>query len=162
MLFKTKAKTLENLSTVVKCAGILPQICFTKDEWEKKSSMVLHRIKDKNWLSIPLIVRSSSLAEDTDGESQAGRYKSVLNVSGEKNIVQAVKGVINSYSKAKSIDQVFIQPMLQDVDVSGVAFSLDPNTGAPYIVINYDDTTGCTNTVTSGKSKDLKTSFWTG
>ena len=35
--------------------------------------------------------------------------------------------------------------------MSGVIFTQELNTGAPYYVINYDDISGLTNTVTSGE-----------
>ena len=40
--------------------------------------------------------------------------------------------------------------MVQNTTCSGVVFTHDLNTGAPYYVVNYDDATGTTNTVTSG------------
>ena len=47
-------------------------------------------------------------------------------------------------------DEVIIQVMVQDTTMSGVIFTHDLNTGAPYYVINYDDKSGLTDTVTSG------------
>ncbi len=52
-----------------------------------------------------------------------------------------------SYGKAEPADEVLIQPMLRDVVRAGVAFSHDPNTAAPYRVINWtegDDTAAVT------------------
>ena len=41
--------------------------------------------------------------------------------------------------------------MIQKTIVSGVIFTNEINKGAPYYVINYDDVSGKTDTVTSGK-----------
>ena len=40
--------------------------------------------------------------------------------------------------------------MIKNVSMSGVIFTKDINTGAPYYVVNYDDETGRTDTVTAG------------
>ncbi len=42
--------------------------------------------------------------------------------------------------------------MIQNTYLSGVIFTHNLNNGAPYYVINYDDVSGLTNTVTSGTS----------
>ena len=55
-------------------------------------------------------------------------------------------------------NQVFVQPMLSNVLMAGVAFTRDPNGGGPYFVINYDDRSGRTDLVTSGRAAvDQKT-----
>ena len=41
--------------------------------------------------------------------------------------------------------------MVRNIYSSGVIFTKDLETGANYYVINYDDVTGKTNTVTSGQ-----------
>lgn len=46
--------------------------------------------------------------------------------------------------------------MVQEFQISGVAFTRDPNTGGHYFVINYDNSSGCTNTVTPGNFNNLK------
>jgi hypothetical protein len=43
--------------------------------------------------------------------------------------------------------------MVQNTSMSGVVFTHDLNTGAPYYVINYDDQSGLTDTVTSGNGE---------
>ena len=43
--------------------------------------------------------------------------------------------------------------MIDDVSASGVIFTRDTNSGAPYFVINYDDETGRTDTVTDGSGE---------
>ena len=40
--------------------------------------------------------------------------------------------------------------MVQNTVCSGVVFTHELNTGAPYYVVNYDDSSGSTNSVTSG------------
>lgn len=47
--------------------------------------------------------------------------------------------------------------MIREVSVSGVAFTCDPSNGGHYYVINYDERTGDTTAVTSGRSNDVST-----
>ena len=72
-----------------------------------------------------------------------------------------IEQVIASYGRDKlaenSADQVLVQSMLSNVSMSGVLFTQDLNTGAPYYVINYDDETGRTDTVTSGGAYSNRT-----
>ena len=51
------------------------------------------------------------------------------------------------------LNQIILQDMILKPDISGVIFSKEPNTNAPYYVINYDDISGLTDTVTSGSSE---------
>ena len=53
-----------------------------------------------------------------------------------------------STQKLNSLNQVLVQPMLENVDICGVAFTADPGTRGHYYVINYDET-GSTSSVTS-------------
>ena len=105
--------------------------------------------------SSKIIVRSSAADEDGQTISSAGEYSSVQNVS-SNNIVQiaeAISTVIASYEKKRPLlsgDEVIIQDMVQNTTMSGVVFTHDLNTGAPYYVVNYDDKSGLTDTVTSG------------
>ena len=43
--------------------------------------------------------------------------------------------------------------MIKDINTSGVVFTKELNTGSFYYVINYDDITGLSNSVTSGSGK---------
>lgn len=169
--FATKAETLSSLGggvgrKSIKTAKILPCVIFTVYEWKNKKESVLKKIINKGFSDIEVIVRSSSFDEDLNNSSNAGKYNSILNVNGLKNISKAIDEVINSYmlsdvdfTNSNIKNQVFIQPMLKNVTISGVAFSIDPNTGGNYIIINYDDSTGLTNTVTSGDSLNIKTFY---
>ncbi len=100
-----------------------------------------------------LAVRSSSLQEDCASSSAAGEFDSVLNVvsTDYDKLFKAITRVIESYgSKSSGDDEVIVQEMVEDTNMSGVVFTQDLNTGAPYYVINYDDQSGKTDTVTSG------------
>ena len=55
------------------------------------------------------------------------------------NLEESIDEVIKSYGDWHEDNQVLIQPMLKNVVSSGVAFSHDPNTCAPYRVINWSE-----------------------
>ena len=59
--------------------------------------------------------------------------------------------MIESYGRADDpSDEVIIQEMVVNPSMSGVLFTYDHTNSSPYFVINYDDMSGKTNTVTSG------------
>lgn len=155
----TKAETLERLGPMLRSASVLPQVRFTVAEWRSAPEAVCAQIAAQPWCTQPLIVRSSAQNEDGGSASQAGKYQSVGNVRGAVQIRQAIGQVIGSFGTGQGADQVFIQPMLRDVSMAGVAFSRDPNSGGPYLVINYDNSSGRTEAVTSGADAELKTFF---
>ncbi|MBI5241746.1 MAG: phosphoenolpyruvate synthase [Elusimicrobia bacterium] len=157
--FGSKAETLERLGAVLKTAKVLPQVRFLPAQWAQDPSSILARLRRAGWLSQPLIVRSSAAAEDAPRSTMAGHFKTVLDVRGEAALRKAVAEVVGSYGRGRRGDQAFIQPMLRGVAVSGVAFSRDPNTGGDYLVVNYDDASSRTDTVTSGLSNALKTFY---
>jgi hypothetical protein len=128
---------------------------------------VLRRIRN-TFSDNTVIVRSSASSEDGNVTSHAGAFLSVPNVSAsDREHLQAViDDVIASYTKRcipsdddGADDQVIIQRMIERVSLSGVLFTQDPSTGAPYYVINYDDQTGSTDAVTSGTSYHNRTLY---
>ena len=155
--FGTKAETLERLAPLLQSGRVLPQARFTVGDWRRNRDEVLNALERADWEGRALIVRSSAIAEDLAGASQAGRYDSVADVQGPKEAEAAIERVIGSFGPASDENQVFVQPMLSAVALAGVAFTRDPNGGGPYYVINYDDNSGRTNTVTSGMAAGLKT-----
>lgn len=150
----TKSETLALLYGKLKYAEVLPQYTFTVDEWEKSREEIKNQFLAVGW-SGEVIVRSSSLSEDTSNSSQAGKYESVTNVSGANQFEKAVEAVIDSYDDNNGANQILVQPMLTNVQICGVAFTLDPNTMGNYYVINYDDK-GSTSSVTSGQGVENK------
>ena len=69
----------------------------------------------------------------------------------------AIDNVFSSYGERPPHAQVLIQPFITDVAMSGVLFTCDLITGAPYYIINYDDVSGRTDSITSGQTNDLRT-----
>jgi len=140
--FGTKAETLERLAPLLRGASILPQVRFSVAEWRGDLQGVLTRIFACPWGSGALIVRSSAQSEDSSSESQAGKFTSVAGVHGAA-ISPAVERVIASYGNNDCRhDQIFVQPMLSELSMAGVAVTREPHGGGPYFVINYDDYSG--------------------
>jgi glutamine kinase len=155
----SKASTLKWMEEHIQSAEVLPQFTFRVSEWQKSERTVLSKLRDGGWWSMPLIVRSSAGNEDTAFASLAGKYVSVADVQGEQAVRGAIGQVIQSYGTASETDEVLIQPLLRGVRMSGVAFSREPSSDAPYIVINYDDSTGSTDSVTSGRTNEIRTHY---
>ncbi|MCP4605094.1 MAG: phosphoenolpyruvate synthase [Proteobacteria bacterium] len=157
--FGTKAETLEKVAERITTALVLPQIRFTVDEWRSDPQQIKKVLLVKEWCNSSLIVRSSAYSEDSENASNAGHFTSVVNVRGEQAFAEAIEKVAQSFEDLSGRDQIFIQPMLTQVAMSGVAFTKDPNTNGEYLVINYDDKTQDTSSVTSGKTNELKTFY---
>lgn len=150
----TKSETLRQLYQKLKYAEVLPQYMFTVRAWKSDSEKIENDFLMLDW-NARVIVRSSSFAEDTSTSSQAGKYESIANVAGVREFRKAVETVIDSYDDNNEDNQVLVQPMLLDVSICGVAFTLDPNTMGNYYVINYDEK-GSTSAITSGSRGENK------
>ena len=150
----TKAETLKLLYGQLEGAKVLQQYSFIVADWERCKDAIVSEIYSLPW-KYKLIVRSSALNEDTSSGSQAGKYESVGNISNETEFAAAVETVIDSYDEVNALNQVLMQPMLENVTICGVAFTLDPNNLGNYYVINYDDT-GSTSAVTAGNSAGIQ------
>ena len=147
--FSTKAETLRALSRKLQCAQIAPLVFTTSRDWSASAEAFVDEI-----ISVlgagPYIVRSSAMSEDHAEQSNAGAYLSLLDIS-QDQLAEAIHAVFASYGSPEAADQVLVQPMLEHVIYSGVAFSHDPSTCEPYRIINWldgSDTAG----ITSGKS----------
>ena len=152
----SKAKTLEKLSKLIRYAKVLPLLRFSVSSYKKDKYKIINKIKEK--FSGKVIIRSSSISEDSYEKSNAGKFVSVLdvNVNNHDDIKKSIEKVIKSFGKQNNNnDEFFVQTMLKDVNMSGVIFSCDIDTLSQYFIINYDQS-GSTNTVTSGRSNNLK------
>jgi rifampicin phosphotransferase len=86
----------------------------------------------------PLVVRSSSVVEDSSTSSAAGQFETVLDVHDHDSFVAAVTEVLDSREAAGAADQpiaVLVQPMVHP-ELAGVCFGVDPVTGrSDHVVI---------------------------
>jgi glutamine kinase len=153
----SKAKTLCNVKNLLHQFCIPTLWVFKATNFKSEQQDILYKLKEI-YHDVDVIIRSSAADEDGHTNSSAGEYTSVLNIpsNDQEKITEAIKTVITSYEKKRPLlpeDEVIIQEMVQNSTMSGVIFTHDLNTGAPYYVINYDDQSGTTDTVTSGNGE---------
>ena len=131
-------------------AAVLDLLYFSVTEWQADPAAVLRRIASA-FGPARLVVRSSAAGEDGADNSQAGAYASYLDVDGVDPVAlgEAVSAVIASYP-GNPLDQVLVQPMLAGVALSGVITTHDMERGSPFYVLNYDDESGQTDSITGG------------
>lgn len=146
--FSTKAGTLTRLQGVLRFAQIAPLIAIQRTDWQATREICLAKILQA-MRADRLIVRSSASNEDGTNESKAGAFLSVLDV-GRDDLGEAIDRVIASYESPEPKDEILVQPMLRNVIRSGVAFSHDPGTCAPYRIVNWSEGADTTS-VTGGR-----------
>ncbi len=154
--FKTKAQNLKNLQTKLKKAKILPLVLTSLEELILNEEKILSDIQA---LKVnKLIIRSSSLSEDSMKNSNAGAFLSLANidVNSKDELLKALYKVANSMP-SKS-DEILIQPMLENITLCGVGFSVDKDNFSPYFCLQYDEN-GSNNSITDGSSKSAKTYY---
>lgn len=156
----TKAQTLETLKNLVKNSTMLEQVYFTVKEWNYNKEYIYFKIKQK-YTNNNIVIRSSSLSEDCFNESNAGKFQSYLNVNtnDKEKVIKLIDNVIKSYGNEDLNNQVLVQQYISDSIMSGVLFTRNLEDSAPYYLINYDDESGLTDTVTSGKVKNIKSKY---
>jgi glutamine kinase len=154
----TKAETLERLRPLVRRSHIEEQVCFTAGEWQDSSSVILDELTSSFGEEL-LIIRSSSLGEDSWDKSEAGKFLSIPNVKADNRdiLLKSISKVVSSYKNTNSGHQILVQKMISDVALSGVIFARTLSYGAPYYTINYDAVTFKSDTVTDGSGQHLDT-----
>lgn len=140
----------QNLSFI----NIPKYIFFTKKNFEKNKKYYLEKINSN--FKTNIIIRSSSLDEDTQKTSNAGKFDSI--VIKKKNFNTLENAIIKIIKKFKNEnDQILVQSFIGEPDVSGVIFTKDINTNSDYYQIEYDISKR-SDLVTSGKKNpSLKT-----
>ena len=154
--YNTKASMLLAMKQRVNLSRVPDFLYFTRDEYLQNKDLILQKITNKfGAKDCTLAIRSSALDEDGKDSTCAGEYHTELDVDSNnvQIITKSIDTVLSSYERkgpAEGRNEFIVQEMLQNMIMSGVVFTHDLNTGAPYYVINYDDVSGLTNTVTSG------------
>ena len=149
----TKAESLNRLQPMVKKSKIGKSFFFNIDRWNKEKNLIIENIQ-KDFKNKKIVIRSSSSIEDSFQQSSAGKFKSFINIdsNNSKLVKKNIDLVIKSYPIINPIkDEILIQEFIENVKFSGVIFTCDLVTGAPYYKLNYDFS-GQTNLITSGKS----------
>ena len=166
-LISTKANTLLALSNLLKESVIEEMYILLVEDYTENPDLVVSQIMEQ-FNGCRIVVRSSTSEEDKKNSSNAGRYKTILDVDSGSGpaIHHAVKEVIRSYENdIKNVrrEQILIQRQATDVLFSGVVFTRELHGNRPFYLINYDDS-GSTDSVTGGSggstlwiSRDIKT-----
>lgn len=133
-----------------------------------------HMCEGSGVSDIPVAVRSSGVAEDLPGASFAGQYDTLLNQKGIEQVTESILNCFASnftarvityrnehalhqmdrdsaefFSHRNSRMAIAIQQMV-DAKAAGVAFSLDPTSGAP--ITKIEVTHGLGEALASGKA----------
>ena len=155
MKLKSKAKTLKDLKLRHSRIPILK--IFKCEDFINNRKRILNNISG-TFKNHNVAIRSSFENEDTLSASNAGKFKSFLDInsSDKINLEKKIIGVINSKKKFTKHDEFFVQKMVSNVSLSGVILTRNLENYAKCININYSQGKK-TNIVTSGKvgSKNL-------
>ena len=132
----TKANVLKRLK--ISNAKIPFLISFTEKDFLNRKKKILNKIA--KIFKRKIAIRSSNASEDQEKKSFAGYFRSFLNINAadknsvEKHIIQVFK----SYKKYKNKkNEVIIQNMVEEVNLSGVATSCDKDYFSPYFIVNF-------------------------
>ena len=149
-LFKSKAQTLSSLRLK---KSIIPKLYIINcQNYKNKKNIILKNII-KKFFNSNIAIRSSFTNEDTDKKSNAGKYKSFLNIN--TNDYKNIESKIDELVKSKKIyknEYFFVQKMVNNIKFSGVVLTRNLEDYSKCININYYDGNN-TEAVTSGKFK---------
>ena len=164
--FSSKADALLFLSSRLQKSVVDEFVSFTAAEWHEDSAVLLKKIQ-RGFGGAHVIARSSAVDEDIPPLSRAGHFASIADVPADSldALATAINDVIASYSKdrrqALPDDQIIIQRFVVNVRRSGVVLTRDLPSYPDYYLINFDDVSGRTDTVTGGlDSQAVRLARW--
>jgi len=142
-IFTSKSDVLKLLKNQIKLSRIEKILDFTVEDWQKNKNKILAQLVT-TFSNKKVIIRSSAIGEDSEENSEAGRYESVLNINSNSRsqLTSAINHVINSYKENNNLNkynQILVQTQTLDIITSGVIFTRTPDLGSPYYVINYEE-----------------------
>ena len=157
MKFKSKSETLKDLK--LKKAIIPDLIIFKCKDYLNNEKKIISKISKKfkkNFIAI----RSSFKSEDTNLKSNAGKYKSFLNIKAD-NYLSIKKSVDDLMISKKKLDNeiFFVQRMVEKIKFSGVLLTRNLENYSRTININYYDG-NVSDVVTSGKGGSKSIEFY--
>ena len=138
--------------------GAVERVGFVRaGDFKADPDTAIKRVQ-KEFPSGSIVVRSSSVKEDSYLTSNAGHFDSVLHVdaSSKEEVGKAIEHVLASYLEGEEEyegfldEQVLIQTESENVICAGVIFTRDIRQNRPYFTINYSED-GTTDAVTSGR-----------
>ena len=139
LTFQSKARNLLSLQGLLKNGEVLPLLIFSKNDLRDLQGKEAVFTKIQSLKSNRIIIRSSSLNEDSESQSNAGAFLSIANIKSddENAIFDALKKVADSMPNDN--DEILIQPFLENISACGVAFSVDKDNFSPYFCVAYDE-----------------------
>ncbi len=151
LLFSLDKKEYSNLSSIGKKARNLILSATIPDEIRDEITTAYKELSKICGIdNLSVAVRSSATSEDLPSASFAGRMESFLNISGERQLLEAVRQCYASLFTNRAIKyrhdmgftgidiaiSVGIQQMIRsDKASSGVAFTIDPDTGFKNVIV---------------------------
>jgi glutamine kinase len=153
---KSKGKSLLFLKKKIN----IPDLILVNANFFLKNKELVIKEISKKFKNKKIAIRSSSVNEDTLKTTNAGKYKSFLNVASKNKseVIYKILEVIKSYKKNDENNEVIIQKMLTNVKISGVCTTIDIHNNLPITTINYYKGNN-TEIVTSGKENSFSISI---
>tara|TARA_X000000950_G_scaffold288281_1_gene404270 strand:+ start:1336 stop:3690 length:2355 start_codon:yes stop_codon:yes gene_type:complete len=156
MKLSTKAQNLDILKKLRLKKSKIPKFFkCTVEEWISNKNEIAKNLREK--LNKKIIIRSSYILEDSEKYSMAGEFEGFSKVKNiKKDIFASVASLIRQYKKKSNArhhflkSEIIFQNMILNTQLSGVLTNFCIKDGSFYYVINYDDISGSTDSVTSG------------
>ncbi len=147
---KFNPKSIKSLQEIGKKSRNLFLEAKFPEDIQKEISESYRKLAKKYGENLDVAVRSSGVCEDMPEASFAGQFETFLNISGEENLLKAIKKCLAStfndrvisYRQEKKISQLkfalsvgIIKMVRSDLASSGIIFTLDTETGFPNVVL---------------------------